>query len=251
VRELSKADVLKVLDGAVNAGTPSAANHALAAVRKLFSWAVERGLVTANPCSGISRPAPAEKRERVLSMAELGAVWSATETASVPFSQIVRLLMLTAQRRGEVVGMQWSELNLDAHTWSIPAKRTKSNRAQIVPLSQPVMLVISEIPRINEDLVFPARGNGGTTTSGFSKMKRALDECCQVVGWTLHDLRRSAATHMASFGVAPHVIERVLNHTTGTLGGVAGIYNRFQYLPEMRIALELWGEQVAKMSARR
>ena len=251
VRELSKGDVLKVLDGAVNAGTPSAANHALAAISKLFSWAAGRGLISANPCSGISRPAPATTRDRVLSMGELAAIWSATETTGAPFAQIVRLLLLTAQRRGEVVGMRWGELDLDARTWSIPAKRTKGNRVQVVPLSPLAISVISTIPRINEDLVFPARGNGEATTSGFSKMKRALDECCQVVDWTLHDLRRTAATHMASLGVAPHVIERILNHTTGTLGGVAGIYNRFQYLPEMRAALELWAEQVAKLSASR
>ncbi len=248
IRELGKSDVLKVLDAAVNAGTPSAANHALAAIRKLFSWATERGLVPGNPCSGISRPAPVVTRERVLSMVELGALWSATETASAPFAQIVRLLVLTAQRRGEVVGMRWAELDWDARTWSIPPRRTKNNRLQVVPLSPLAISVISTVPRINDELVFPARGNAKTTTSGFSKMKRGLDESCQVFDWTLHDLRRSAATHMASHGVAPHVIERILNHVTGTFGGVAGIYNRFQYLPEMRIALELWADEIGKLA---
>lgn len=247
IREIAKADVLKILDGAVRAGTPSAANHALAAIRKFYSWAVERGLVDANPCAGISRPASAVARERVLSSQELLAVWKGCEANPTPFAQIVQLLMLTAQRRGEVVGMRWSEIDWRAQSWSIPASRTKSNRAQVVPLSTLATSVLNAVSRINDELVFPARGNEDTTTSGFSKMKRQLDGRSQVSDWTLHDLRRSAATHMASLGVAPHVIERILNHTTGTFRGVAGIYNRFQYLPEMRAALELWAEHIGKL----
>jgi integrase len=180
----------------------------------------------------------------VLSLDELAAVWKACEEVAQPFPQIVRLLTLTAQRRGEVVGMRWSEVDWSGRTWSIPAQRTKSNRPQVVPLSTFAVAILESVPRINDDLAFPARGREGTTTSGFSKMKRQLEERSRVTGWTLHDLRRSGATHMASLGVAPHVIERILNHTTGTFGGVAGIYNRFQYLPEMREALEKWGGTV-------
>jgi integrase len=142
--------------------------------------------------------------------------------------------------------MRWKEIDWDARTWSIPAKRTKSNRAQVVPLSPLAVSVLETVPRINDELVFPPRGNEETTTSGFSKMKRRLDELSRVSDWTLHDLRRSAATHMASLGVAPHVIKRILNHTSGTFGGVAGIYNRFQYLPEMCEALGLWANHIVK-----
>lgn len=249
IREIGKSDVLKVLDAAVGS-TPSAANHALAAIRKLFSWAVERELVTANPCTGISRPAPANARERVLTLKELSAIWSASEMMAAPFCQIVRLLLLTAQRRGEVVGMRWDEIDWSAYTWSIPASRTKNKRAHVVPLAVVAMTVLGTVPRVSGELVFPARGNDGTTFSGFSKRKGQLDQLSGVSGWTLHDLRRSAATHMASLGVAPHVIERILNHAGGTLGGVAGTYNRFQYLPEMRSALELWAEQIGKLAQR-
>lgn len=109
------------------------------------------------------------------------------------------------------------------------------------------MSVLKAVPRVHDELVFPARGNASATMSGFSKLKRRLDDLSGVCDWTLHDLRRTAATHMAKLGVAPHVIERILNHTTGTLGGVAGIYNRFQYLPEMWAALELWAEHIGKL----
>ncbi len=140
--------------------------------------------------------------------------------------------------------MRWNEINLDARTWSIPAERTKSDRAHVVPLSPLAVGVIASIPRVHDELVFPSQGQDARTFSGFSKAKRRLDALADVTEWTLHDLRRSAATILAQLGVAPHVVERILNHTTGTLGGVAGIYNRFGYLPEMRAALELWAGHI-------
>jgi integrase len=249
VRSITRSDVLQVLDAAVEAGHPSAANHALAAVRKLFSWALERGLVDANPCSGISRPAPAHARERVLSNAELAAVWHGARSLSAPFSHIVQLLILTAQRRGEVTGLRWNEIDWTNAVWNIPADRTKNRRAHAVPLSPLALDVLKSAPKIHDAFVFPARGNDEATPSGFSKTKRRLDAYARVSDWTLHDLRRTTATHLAGMGVAPHVIERILNHTTGILGGVAGIYNRFQYLPEMRAALELWAEQIGKLAS--
>lgn len=244
IREIGRTDVLRLLDDAVDAGAPSAANHALAAVRKLFNWSVERGILTTNPCAGISRPAPVVSRDRVLSEPEIVAVWRASGALGAPFEQIIRLLILTAQRRGEVVALRWSELDWTETAWSLPPERTKGGRAHVVPLSQLAMTVLGSVLRIHDEFLFPARGNAAANPSGFSKMKRRLDALSGVTDWTLHDLRRTAATHMARLGVAPHVVERILNHATGTLGGVAGIYNRFHYLPEMRAALELWAAHV-------
>jgi integrase len=247
IKDISKGDVIKLLDNVTGAGTPSAAIHALATIRKFFNWCVERGIVEANPCANLSRPALVGSRDRVLDNDEVAAVWAAVNTLDAPFSHIVRLLLLTAQRRGEVAGMHWSEISFEERMWSIPASRTKSNRAQLLPLSPLALSVIASIPRVDDDIVFPARGNASAHPSGFSKVKRRLDELSGVTDWTLHDLRRTVATHMAGMGVAPHVIERILNHTTGILGGVAGIYNRFQYLPEMRAALELWGQHIERL----
>lgn len=201
----------------------------------------------ANPCAEIRAPAPHQSRDRVLSDAELASVWRACERVGYPFGSIVRLLILTAQRPSEVAGMLWSELDLTARTWSIPAAKTKSNRAQVVPLVSQAIELIRVMPRLRGDLIFPAVGSHGRSFSGFSKAKRRIDQIAGVSGWTLHDLRRTAASGLARLGVAPHVVERILNHTTGTLGGVAGVYDRFGYLPEMRVALEQWALHVDRM----
>lgn len=248
VREISKADVVGVLDAIMGAGLPSAANHALAGIRKFFAWCVERGLVDANPCAGVRAPAPHQSRDRVLSDIELAALWRGCDQAGYPFGDIVKLLVLTAQRRGEVTQMRWSEIDIAGATWSIPAERTKSNRAQVVPLIAHAIEILNRVPRLQSELVFPAVGAETRSFSGFSKAKRRLDLLSSIQSWTLHDVRRSVATGLARLGVAPHVVERLLNHTTGTLGGVAGVYNRFGYLPEMRAALELWAAHLEKLA---
>ncbi len=242
--EIGRADVVGILDAIVGEGKDSAAIRALAAIRKFFNWTVERGLLEINPCAGIKAPAPHRSRDRVLSDEELSAIWRAAVAVGFPFGNIVHILILTAQRRGEVAGMGWGEISEQQRTWSIPAERTKSNRAHLVPLAPTAMVILSNVPRTSDTLVFQAVGNEETSFSGFSKSKRRLDLVARIDAWTLHDLRRTAATGMARLGVAPHVVERVLNHTTGTLGGVAGVYNRFGYEPEMRSALELWAAHI-------
>ena len=247
--EITRGDVLDIMDSRIKSGRPSAANHALAAIRKFFNWCVERGYIDKSPCVGLGLPAKPQSRDRVLNERELCAVWIGAGELGYPFGTMVQLLILTAQRRGEVVGMEWHHLDLASSTWSMPGGTTKNGDPHVVPLSQGVADIIGDVPRLHERLVFPARGNCNATISGFSKSKRRLDEVSGVSDWTLHDLRRSAATHMARLGVAPHIIERILNHVTGTLGGVAGVYNRFHYLPEMRAALELWAAHFDKLTS--
>lgn len=128
VREIARADLVAVLDRIVATGAPSAANHALAAIRKFFNWAVERGLIETSPCIGLKKPAPHRSRDRVLSDGELAQVFHATMAVGFPYGAIVALLILTAQRRGEVTEMRWSEIDFEQATWTIPAVRTKSNR---------------------------------------------------------------------------------------------------------------------------
>ncbi len=259
--EIRKADVLSAIDAIVKRGTPSAANHAFAAIRKLFNWAVGRGYIELSPCIGISRPAKQNSRDRVLGDHELLALWSAAEQVGYPFGSIFQLLALTAQRRGEVAGMRWSDLELAERTWTIPAELTKNNRQHTVPLTPAALMILNNLPRFHDVWVFPARGDNGPYV-GFSKAKRRLDKLANVkrrldanankettdevedIEWTLHDLRRTAATGMGKLGVPPHVVERVLNHASGQFKGVAGIYNRFGYLPEMRAALEKWEAHV-------
>lgn len=248
LRDITKKDVHKVIDGIVARGTNRAANRAFAHVRKLFNWCVERGTLDQSPCFGLRMPTKEVGRDRVLSDDELGRIWAASNELGYPYGHVVQILMLSAQRRDEVASLRWSELDLQSGLWSMPADRNKSGRPHELPLTSLVVQTFTTIPRLHEMLVFPARGKD-EPVSGFSKWKARLDALSQVSGWTLHDLRRTAASGMARLGVAPHVVERILNHTSGTFGGVAGVYNRFGYLPEMRAALDLWAQHVASISS--
>jgi integrase len=247
VRDIGRKDVLDVLDAIVERGAPIAANNALAAIRKFFNWCFERGVIDNNPCNGIKKPAKSETRDRVLSDEELGAIWKASDTIGYPFGALVQLLLLTAQRRTEVATMRWRDIDLSSGVWTIPAELTKNGKPHLVPFSAFALARLASLPRLHESFLFPARGNDTTTFSGFSKLKAKADQLSQVNGWTLHDLRRSAATHMGRLGVAPHVVERILNHESGSFRGVAGVYNRFQYLPEMREGLERWARHLERL----
>ena len=246
IAEISRQDVSGVLDRIMHAGKHTTANRALAAIRKLFNWAVERGFIEKSPCAGIRAPARSVKRDRVLADTELAAIWKATTLMGYPFGTLVQLLILTGQRREEVVGMSWREIDLEHALWSIGAERTKAARAHEVPLPPLAIKILRTLPHLGTDLVVPGRFNT-SPVSGFSKWKADLDKLSGVNAWRLHDLRRTVATGMARFGTAPHVVERILNHTSGTFGGVAGVYNRFGYLPEMRAALDRWAEHVATL----
>lgn len=146
--------------------------------------------------------------------------------------------------------MKWAELDLAAAEpiWPIPGARTKNGKAHIVPLTLAAVKILDSLPRFTSAFVFPARGKPEQAYSGHSKGKRSLDAAAGIHDWTLHDLRRTAATGMARAGVAPHVVERILNHVSGTFKGVAGVYNRFGYLPEMREALEVWEAHLYRIS---
>jgi integrase len=260
---IGKADVLAVTDRLLKAGKPSAANHAFSAARKLFSWCVARDFITVSPCYTLHAPAPIGKRTNVIADKDLALIWkAAADEVGYPFGTIFQLLTLTAQRRGEVCGMRWDELDLDNGLWNIPASRTKNGHPHTVPLTATTLEILEQVaPRLRTTksaFVFPARGMPEQSYTGYSKGKRELDakvekrrrklageagmpsEEIEDLDWTLHDLRRTAATRMAELGVLPHVVERVLNHVSGTFGRVAGVYNRFQYVDEMREALTIW-----------
>ncbi|MBU1212462.1 MAG: integrase arm-type DNA-binding domain-containing protein [Alphaproteobacteria bacterium] len=195
VAEIPRADVLSVIDGIEAAGTPAAARHAFAAIRKFFNWCVERGLIAQSPCLTLKAPGRPVARERVLSDGELTNVLQGTAAIGWPFGPIVELLILTAQRRGEVVGMQWSEIDMNEKLWTIPGSRTKNHRMHSVPLSDSVIILIENLPRhVDSPFVFPARGKPDQAYSGYSKGKRALNALCSTTDWTLHDLRRTSAT---------------------------------------------------------
>ena len=247
---LGKSDILEILDGIVERGAPGAANHAYAAISKFFGWCSERDLIGSNPCTEIKRPTKVSSRDRVLNCEELVHVWMASEKVGYPFGAIVRLLVLTAQRRGEVANMRWAHISFDDAVWHLPKELTKSNRAHVIPLTSSCRQLIQDLPGLHEEFLFPARGSTTTTFSGFGKCKERLDRLVGIDDWTLHDLRRTAATGMAELGVAPHVVEKVLNHASGTFSGVTGVYNRFGYLEAAREALTLWEGRIRELIAK-
>lgn len=240
VEAITKADVMVALEPVMKRGKNGSARHAFAAIRKMLNWMVEQGMLEISPCTGMKAPGKPGSRDRVLSDDELELIWKATVRMGLPFGPIVQLLMLTGQRRGEVVAMTWDEIDETRGLWTIPGERTKNGKSHSVPLTASALKVLAGVPRTASPYVFPARGKPDQPYAGYSKGKRELDAEADLHDWTLHDLRRTAATGMARLGVAPHVVERVLNHVSGTFAGVAGVYNRFRYEVEMRAALELW-----------
>ncbi|RAI45334.1 hypothetical protein CH341_04470 [Rhodoplanes roseus] len=227
---------------------PIASNRARAALSALLSYALSMGLLETNPLVGTFKAGEEIRRDHVLTDQELQAVWTSSENSD--YGRAVKLLTLTGQRREEVGSMRWAELDLPNALWTIPSARTKNGLTHEVPLSSLAVKLLSNTPQlVGRDLVFGA-GAGGY--SGWSKAKRDLDEriarSAALRPWRLHDLRRTVATGMANLGVQPHVVEAVLNHISGTRGGVAGIYNRATYREEKTRALEVWSEHVSKLT---
>lgn len=239
IEDIKRSHVHIALDKVMARGAHGQANRVLSGIKKLLNWSIERGYIENNPATGISPPSREKPRDRVLDDDELLRVWNACDDIAFPFGPLFQLLALTAQRRGEVSGMKWSEICLQTQTWSLPGSRVKNGRAHSVPLCPVVINILISMPRfLNSDLVFTTTGT--TPVSGFGKYKQRIDEATGVKDWRLHDLRRTAASGMARLGVAPHVVERILNHSTGAISGVAAVYNRYGYEDEKRDALKLW-----------
>jgi integrase len=221
----------------------TSANRARAYLSACLSFGVATGLLERNILIGTKRPQPEQQRDRVLDEAELSAVWLASDP-STDYGAIVRLLVLTGQRREEVGAMRWSELDLDRGLWTMQGERTKNHRAHVVPLSAQAVALLADRKRVGErDAVF-GRSVNGTGFAGWSARKHDLDASVALPEWRLHDLRRSVVTGMAEIGIAPQVIEAVVNHISGHKAGVAGVYNKAAYLPERRAALQRWADHL-------
>lgn len=249
IADLKRVDVAARLAALSVGGHRVNANRARSALSAMFAWAIGEGLVEANPVTGTNKPAEERSRERVLSEAELCAVWNACRNDA--YSRIVRLLLLTAQRRDEVGSIAHDELDVAVGLWTLPGERTKNGVTHEVPLSGLALETLATQPRIDGRSLIFGQGVGGF--SGWSNSKERLDGRIAAAGlvmphWTLHDLRRTAATMMAErLAVPPHVIEAILNHVSGHKAGVAGVYNRASYRTEKRDALDRWAAHVAAL----
>ncbi len=235
-----------------NRGSSDARKRAMcSAFSVLFVWLKQERKIVSNPCAEVDRPGPPPDRERVLTADEVRWFWAASDVIGEPFGAIFKLLLLLGQRLNEVAGMRRNELSGDGSMWSIPGARTKNHRPHVVPLPTVAQALIT---LREHELVFTT--NGRTPPSGWSRAKRRLDDVmlalarnergadAVISSWKLHDLRRSAVTGMAELGIRPDVIELTVNHISGSRGGIAGVYNKSELLPERREALERWSRHV-------
>lgn len=243
IAEIQRRDIRDLLSGIEGEVLP---NRVLSVVRRIFNYALEQDWLAASPAQGVKAPKAETPRDRTLSMSEVVALWDAVALLGYPFGYFVRMLLLTAQRRNEVASMKWADLDLEAGTWTVRSEDTKSDRANLVPLSAPALTILDTVPKIGPH-VFTS--DGETHFSGFSKSKASLDKFMSAKGnaiepWTLHDLRRTAATHMVRLGTPELVVSRILNHVAA---GVTGkVYALHTYAPEKRHALDAWGTDLLR-----
>jgi integrase len=253
IDKISRKDIAARLVVITREHSSIAAARARAALSAFFVWAMQSGLVEANPVIGTRKPEDTKPRERVLidqsiedvndprRWRELVAIWKACDDGS-EYSKIIRLLILLGARRGEIGGIAWPEIDLERATWTLPARRSKNKQAHILPLMPMAMDIIKSIPRmVSRDQLFGVRVGKYTA---WARPKAALDERSGVTGWTVHDVRRSTASGMADIGIAPHIIEEILNHRSGHKAGIAATYNRSRYPVEVRNALAIWEDHL-------
>ncbi len=243
--------------------------------RAAWGWAMKRNLVAVNPFADVVIERRVKSRDRVLSDVELAEAWRAAGAQPFPFGPMIRLLILTLQRRAEVAGIRWSEISNDLSVWTIPAARAKNNRAHVVHLAAPAKKILQEAlgreeaaraeaelkgyEIIESDLIFTT--TRVTPSSGLSKARRALNVRItkernnsdtgarrSPADWKFHDFRRTGVSKMAELSIPPHVADRVLNHVTGSIQGVAAVYQRFEFLPERKNALNVWAAHVLALA---
>lgn len=247
---ISLAEAVRALDAIKAAKGTVTANRTLAYGRAAYGWAMKRQHVVVNPLRGIERPGKEMSRERVLVAEELGRIWRACDELGQTLASFVRVLMLTLQRREEVALMRWTELDnaADPKVWTLPAERAKNGRTHVIHLSGPVRAIVGSMPRLlGNPFVFAGRNEKPVAAFNYAKaeIEAALfDSGNGLPDWRFHDFRRSGVTALAGMGFPPHVCDRLLNHVTGTITGVAAVYQRAEFLNERQAALDAWAMHV-------
>jgi integrase len=234
---LTTRDVTEAID--VLVATPSEQNHAFAAMRTFFRFCVRRGLMQRSPLEGVPMPARIASRDRVLESSEITSVLQAAAVIGYPFGTIVQLLVHTGQRKGEISGLCWSWIDQEKRTITIPALISKNRRQHTLPYGKQVTAILANVPKGNDALF---------RVHNWDQRTDDLRTAAAVPHFTLHDLRRTYASGMAALGIPPHVVEKLLNHVTGTISGVSAIYNRYQYWDEQVEAVTRWEAQLASLS---
>ncbi|MBK0399503.1 integrase arm-type DNA-binding domain-containing protein [Limibaculum sp. M0105] len=256
VDEITRRDVIDLLDAVVDRGAPVTANRVRAMLSRFFNWCVERDVIDASPCAGVKPPTEEKPRDRILTDDEIRWFWRATGRMGYPFGNLFQFLLLTGQRRGEGAAMSVAEVT--GNEWHLTRDRTKKDRAHVVPLSAQALAVIDGLPRFG---AYYFSANGRTPVAGFPKPTARLRSLMaeeagkdghheDIPRFTVHDLRRTAASGMARCGARLEVIERAQNRVSGMFRGVAGVYVRYSYGDEIRHALDAWGALVEQIVTR-
>jgi integrase len=264
---ISRTDAFKALQQIVDADKAVTAGRTMAYARACFAWGKKNDKVRENPFAGLSIDAGATERERTLSDTEITQVWGAADTLGYPFGPFYKLAILTLQRRAEIAGLRWSELDDpdDPALWVIPGSRMKNGKPHDVHLSEPARAVLRSVPRVHGcDLVFSTttyrlggnvephgkRKSEPMPISGFSQGKRYLDAMIKqiygkpIANWRLHDLRRTGVTTLAMLSFDSIVVDKLLAHQPTKLRGVARVYQRHEFAKERAVALDAWASHV-------
>jgi integrase len=239
--DLSPRDLWKNLDRLSK--TPAEQQHAFVTLRAFMRWAHRKHYTDRNPMERMQAPHRYIARDRILTNEELKKVWHVAGDDA--FGRLVKLLILTGQRVGEIRQLMPEMIGED--TITLPSWLAKNSREHVIPLSATAKSIL---PLENAgQYLLPARGTEGRKPfNGFSTAKPKLDKRCGVSGWVLHDLRRTFASGLASIGVTIPVIERLLNHVSGSFSGIVGVYQRYDFFPEMRDAISRWEDHVQKLT---
>jgi integrase len=246
--QISKGDIHTLLDGIIDRGAPVFANRVLTWLKGLCNWAIGRGILEASPCAGIRPPTAETPRDRVLADAEFASLWQATESLDPAYAAFVQLLVLTGQRRAEVARLPWREVDLESKIWTLPAERAKNKRPHEIPLSDLAVAILRGLPRIEgSDFVLTVSGHRPITAFGL--IKDTLDRFMppDTPPWVLHDIRRTVASGMARLGVNLPVIEKLLNHVSGSFAGIVGVYQKHSFADEKRSAMTAWANFVEQL----
>jgi integrase len=255
IDEIRAQDVVAWIDDKA-AVSPIRANRQLSALRTLFADAERRGLIESNPVAKLKPPNKERSRERALTDDEIAIIWQATAKMGWPYGSFYRLLLLTGQRRGQAVQMTWEEVDLDRRTWTTPGHKMKAGKEHVVALSDLAIEVLSEAHERGNGSRYVFSCDGINPLGGFAKARARLDRMiAQVAGkplpeWHVHDFRRTLVHGLAAMGIAPHIADKILAHSSGAISGTAAVYNKFAYLDERRDALAAWGRKIATLIGR-
>jgi integrase len=244
---VTRKDIVRIVDIIAEERGKVAADRSRAGLSSFFGWCVDRGYREENPTLGIRARSSNGARTRVLNDAEIKAVWHASGEGD--YGAILKLLILTGQRKTEIADLAWNEIDINKRQILLPAHRVKNGREHLVPLAEPALDLLKALPRyLGRNLVF---GTGSGGFSGWSKAKAALDEGLSAtisVPWVVHDIRRSVASGMGALGIDLHITEKVLNHQSGSFAGIVSVYQRYEFEPQKRAALEKWAAHVAQLA---